>query len=395
MSATIIEPTPSAGLEGGPATPPTTPIAPSANGANRISSLTEAAMAQLAGLSLRELADAAEPSTPTPPVAIESPAAPAESPAIVAGQTPTPPEAVSQPDDAEPSAEVLASLNESGRRALQSEREKRKEARTKLAEALAEIERLKSVQPPVPVEPAALNAVPAATQAPIPSPAPSALPTELAACQTFEAVDACAMQAARQEAMAMQLNTVLVTAGVQAVVDRLKANGVETFRGVPVDQLTGEQLAGQLSSTYEQARLTQLAAGQQKQNLADQNRSFSDALQMVPELRDPKSARGQQFAAILNANPRIRELGSNWPVLLAQQILGMEAVRTRTATTPTPPHPQPVPAAILPSAPSAPRTSVAAVAQPTELDAIRARVTNGRASEADMTRYASLQVRAN
>lgn len=357
-------------------------------------------MAQLAGLSLRELA---EPTViPDLPVAIVSPATPADSPAIVPGTTtePTPTEpAQPNAEDAEPSAEVLASLNESGRRALQSERVKRKEARTKLAEALAEIERLKAVQPQpsnvVPLAP--LNGVPpAATQAPVQSAPPSAVPTELAACQTFEAVDACAMQAVRQEAMAMQLNTVLVTEGVQAVVDRLKANGVETFRGIPVEQLTGGQLAGQLSSTLEQARLTQLAAGQQKQNLADQSRSFADALQMVPEIRDPKSARGQQFAAILNANPRIRELGSNWPVLLAQQILGMEAVRTRTATTPSL-QPQPVPSAITPlaSAPGAPRTSVAAVPQPTELDTIRSRVTSGRASEADMSRYAAMQVRAN
>lgn len=357
-------------------------------------------MAQLAGLSLRELA---EPTIiPDLPVAIVSPATPADSPAPVPGTTtePTPNEpAQLNAEDAEPSAEVLASLNESGRRALQSEREKRKEARTKLAEALAEIERLKAVQPQpsnvVPLAP--LNGVPpAATQAPVQSAPPSAVPQELAACQTFEAVDACAMQAVRQEAMAMQLNTVLVTEGVQAVVDRLKANGVETFRGIPVEQLTGGQLAGQLSSTLEQARLTQLAAGQQKQNLADQSRSFADALQMVPEIRDPKSARGQQFAAILNANPRIRELGSNWPVLLAQQILGMEAVRTRTATTPSL-QPQPVPAAVTPlaSAPGAPRTSVAAVPQPTELDTIRSRVTSGRASEADMSRYAAMQVRAN
>lgn len=348
-------------------------------------------MAQLASLSLRELAS--EPAaTPVVPAANESPAAPVQpaiAPAIVPPQTPEPPTDLN--DDAEPSAEVLASLGDPGKRALQAERDKRKAANAKLTELQAEIDRLKATPAPTPT-PAAVP--PGQTPAPAAA-TPSVVPTELARCETFEQVDACRSHAAELAATAMELNTVLATSGLEAAQAQLKANGVETFRGVPVDNLTPEQLAAGLSATWKAATQTQAAADQQKAVIAGQRQSFGQAVNLLPGLKDPKSVQAQTFDAIVAANPQIKQLGPNWPLLVARQMLGMEAERLRTSPPPVAPVPVLTPApvaALAASAPSAPRTSVAHVPAATELDGIRERVNSGKATEADMSRYAAMQI---
>jgi hypothetical protein len=307
---------------------------------------------------------------------------------------PTPiPDPTTPDDDAEPSAEVMAALGDPGKRALQAEREKRKAATTKLAEAQAEIERLKASTAPQTPTPAAEPP----GEVPIPaSVPPRGVPTELAQCETFEQVDACRSRAAELAATAMELNTVLATSGLDAALAQLKGNGVETFRGVPVDNLTPEQLAKGLSDTWKAATQTQALADAQKAQIHGQRQSFGQAVNLIPGLKDPKSVQAQTFEAIMAAHPQIKQLGPNWPLLVARQMLGMEAERVRN--TPTPPAaplpvltPAPV-AALAASAPSAPRTSVAHVPATSELDGIRERIGKGQVSEADMIRYATAQI---
>lgn len=360
-------------------------------------------MAQAASLSLRALAEASP--TPTTPAAIESPAAPAPLPVEppIAAATVQPPIPIVPPaadDDAEPSAEVMAALGDPGKRALQAERDKRKAATAKLTELQAELARLQQANaapanPPVVPPPGA--AVTSGQPATPPATAPSvAVPTELARCETFEQVDACRANAADLAATAMELNTVLVTTGLEAAQAKLKANGVETFRGVPVDQLTPEQLAAGLSDTWKAATQTQALADRQKAIIHGQRNSFAQAVNLIPGLKDPKSVQSQNFDALVAAMPQVRQLGPQWPLLVAQQMLGIEAARARS----NPPVPNAAPvltpvtaAAPMASAPSAPRTSAAVIAQPTELDALRDRVNTGKATMKDMERYASLQIR--
>lgn len=357
-------------------------------------------MAQAASLSLR--APAEPNATPVPPVAPESPATPATppTPPAIPAAVAQPPPTVQTPgtpgdDDAEPSAEVLAALGDPGKRALQAERDKRKAAIAKQTELQAEIDRLKALTPaaPAPVPPPAAPAQPATPPPTTPS---VVVPTELARCETFEQVDQVRSQAANLQAAAMELNTVLATEGLPAAIENLKANGVETFRGTPVDQLTAAGLAKALSSTWNEAQQTQTLADRQKATIQGQRQSFAQAVNLIPGLKVPGSAQSQLFDGIVAANPQVKQLGPQWPLLVARQILGMEAERARTQpTTPATPPPAvpaitPAPApAMVASAPGAPRTSAAHVPAPDANAELIARLNSGQATEADMAKLAS------
>jgi hypothetical protein len=384
---------PSAALPGGAANPP-------APGASSAPDFTTKPInpAEFHRALAASMAAAETPPTPAPAPAIESPAGVASAPVPPAvpadpgAAAPAAPVPVAEDPDAEPSAEVLASLSESGQRALQAERSKRKEARAELAAAKTEIEQLKAqLQPPA--APAAPQ--PAAPgQPPVPAPAPSAPPTELARCETFEAVDACAMQAITTEAMAMQLNTVLATEGLTAAVEQLRAHGVEKFRGVPLDDLTAADLAGNLSATMRSSREIQMQAHNRKTQIALVGRNFGEAVSLLPALKDPKSAVALEFQAIVAANPRIKELGPNWPVLVANQLIATETIKARTKP-PTPPAPvlTPAPApAALPSGPAAPRTSAATLRTPNEMEALSAKINSGKATKEEVRQYTRLSL---
>lgn len=358
-----------------------------------------------------ELATQANAADPTPanlnlPVPPEgNPAAPAS--ASPAGATGTPPAGqapasapapAADPDDAEPSAEVLVTLSDSGKRALQAEREKRKTARAEAQALRAELEALKAKTPASDPYAVAGSAPDPATAAQLPSlPAPSAAPrpATLAQCQTSAEVDAFTMQAIQRHALASELNTVLATEGLEAVVTKLTSDGVTEFRGKPLAELTAGYVAQQLAQDVLAAEQVKLFAPQQKQFLDQQRASMSEALRLMPELSDPKSKQRQQFNSMVNRTPQLRTLGADWPVLVVQQLLGMEAAATRTATTSRPPAAAPLTPAPAPAtapAPGAPRSVPATARSNSELEEISSRIKSGQASNKDMNRYAALQM---
>lgn len=332
----------------------------------------------LASQSMQAPAPEVAPAEPTPPPA---PVAPEESPvATVAAADPLPAEAEADADA--PSAEVLASLNEAGRRALQAEREKRKEARTEVRLLREQLEALQKqiTQPETP-------ATPPAPEAPTPR---VAVPPVLAECTTFEAVDARAMQAVQQEALAMQLNTTLATQGLDAVIEQFKANGIEKLDNRPLEAYDAGQMAAFLSNKYQQARTVQLNAEPRKQFLVQEARSLEAAVKLVPEIKDAKSPRAQKFAAIVNQNPWLKQQGPNWPQVAATYLLGME--RSQTATT----QPAPVAAAPAPPArpaPSASRITTAALPAPDAGQELSVRLANGTATLEEVQRAAAGQIR--
>lgn len=359
--------------------------------------------AALASLSLARNAEPPPPA-PAPAAAPESPAAiesPATAPAATVATTETPvePAAPSAPvapdEDAEPSAEVLASLSDAGKRALQTERERRKEARAEsrvLRERLEALEKQFATKTPEPIAPA--------TPPSEPAPTPSVQGAPLADCNTFEAVDARAMQAIKQEALAMRLNSVLVTEGLPAVVEQFKANGIEKLGAKTIDEVTAPEMARFLADKFESAREIQVSAEPRKQYLLAQAQSWQSAGKLVPEITDPKHPRAQKFAAIVNGNPWLRAQGPNWPMIAAKYLLGDESA-TKTITTAQPPStaagngvpalpvsPPPAPK----SAPGAPRNSAAAIPKPNEADELAAKLANGTATPDEMNRYASLAV---
>lgn len=388
------DPAPGAGLAAAPENAATSPATPSVPATPAAVPQTEADFAKLASLSLAGPADPA--ATPASPAAPESPAAPATPPAAPGAvvQPPPPvPAASGQPDDdGDPSPEVLASLGDPGKRALQSEREKRKAASARLAEAQAELDRLKAqlaASAPAPETPPAAPATPPTP----PAAAPSApVPAELAGCDTFEQVVAVQSKAAGLAAKAMHVNTVLATEGIEAARDLLAANGVQQFQGVPLDELTAAQLAAGLSGHIEHGMAVQAQADRRKAELVQQRQSFAQACHLVPGLKDPNSASSKAFDALVAANPAVKTLGSNWPLLVAQQLLGIEAAKARLAPPATVPAIAPAAATPAASPPAAPRAAMAHVPPPSAVEALVAKVNNGTATEAEVRHLASLSL---
>lgn len=352
----------------------------------------------------------AEPpaATPPPPAANESPAAPAVTPAPPAVPDPASGLAASaaapsgHPDDEPLPPEVEASLGDPGRRAIQTERERRKAATAKAAELQAELDRLKAQlapapDPNAPPSPAA-PATPGAPATPAAPPAPSAAwPSELARCETFEQVVQAARQASALGSLAMRLNTTLATQGLDAAVEKLRSQGLETFQGIPLEQLTAGDLADRLQQAWDTAEAVRLDAPVRADYLRGERASFGQAVTVLPGLKDTQSAHSKQFNQIVAANPSVKQLGPQWPMLVARQILGMEAeARMRQpAAAPAVPALTPAPAVPVAPPPAAPRhaavTPGVGGAQ-AEVEILRQKIDAGKATEADMDRFASLEI---
>lgn len=283
----------------------------------------------------------------------------------------------------------MATLGEPGKRALQAEREKRKEAKTQLSAANAEIERLKTLIPP----PAPAPGAPAPGEPSTPAPvAPSApVVPALAACKNSAEVDACVMDAIQKQGLAMELNTVLNTQGFDAVVQRFQASNLDNFRGIPLNELTPAILAREFAQTNQQAEEIKLIAPQQRQVLSAERENMLQAVNLVPGLKDPNGELRKAFNALAN-NPAVRALGPEWPVHVAYTLLGRQASRQ----TPAPAIVAPLPATPLPPvvpAPGAPSRSVQPAATPTPADDAAARLANGTATEKDMKTLAAGSLR--
>lgn len=360
----------------------------------------------MAAESLR--APASEPpqpqTAPTAPAAIESPAAPVPAPAVA----PSAAEAVEgspsgQPDeDPEPSPEELATLGDAGRRALDAERTKRRAAREEvksLQGKIAELEARLQAVPAPPTPPVAPSAPDPAVIPPTPN--PPAVPQNLMECQTFDQVDAVTMTALQAKTTATELMLALNANDRTAVVERLKAEGVTALRGQPVDQVDDATLRSVIVHAQSGAEMTLLQAPQRKAALRSEAISFTEAQKLLPGLNQAGSPDFNAFKSALDANPAVRNLGPNWPLLLAQNV-AFHLGRTKTATAPTPPPAGgavPAAAAATPPtpptprpAPSAPRASAAALPPKSELDEVRARLNSGKGTTADMERYARLSM---
>lgn len=190
----------------------------------------------------------------------------------------------------------------------------------------------------------------------------------------------------------MELNTVLNTEGLPAVVERLQASNIEVFRGIPVKELTNATLAHVLAQTYQQAEEIKLSAPQQLEIIDRTRASLGQAVTILPGLKDPNSAVRKEFNALAN-NPAVRALGPQWPVYVAQQILGKEtATRAQAPAAVIPPLPPTPPPATVPG-PGAPRVSVPPPQPASVNDAVEARLANGTATEADMKNLAAASLR--
>ena len=348
---------------------PVAPVSPApVAAASEPSTLNDYAALALKSLSEDPASPAAEPAAP---VNEPSPEATAEAPA-----EPTS-EEIDSPLEAEQPADDMANWTEGEKKlhgALVKERQANKEIRAELREMREALAKLQS-QPAKP----ATEAEPQSPAEPAPS-APSA-PALLQDCHTFEQVDAKAAQAAQTEAQAMRLQNILNRNGVEPVIERLKAGGVDAINGTPIAEASADQIGDFLAAVYEGAKLTQAEAPQRKTWLTQNQQSLMQAVQIVPELNDAKSEAFKAAQRLVQQNPLLRNR-ADWPVVVAKLYLGEQAfnqkAQPKTAPKAAPAKP------VLKPAPSAPRTSTAALPQASSVDTIRQRIANGTATLAEV-----------
>lgn len=328
-------------------------------------------------------------------IANEQPASPAPDPQAT-GQEPSPEAAA--PDPAEPSSETvespeategdepteadMANWTEGEKKlhgALVKERAESKEARAKnreLEARLAEIEKQLNPDKTPPVEPAAPVA-PAATSS----------VAALNDCQTFEDVDAKVAEAANTELKATRLQNMLNRNGVEPVAERLLAEGVKEINGKPVTEADADEIGDFLAAVYEGSKLTQAQAPLRKTWLAHNQQSLQQAVQLVPELNDANSAAYKAAVAIVSQNPQLRSR-ADWPVVVAKLWLGEQVIAAKSKPAPAAPaKAAPARPAARP-APGAPRTSTAALPNPSKRDALSAKIAAGTASMDEVQEYA-------
>ena len=377
-----------------PTTPPAAPSAPATPPANPLTTTTD--FDRYAAEALRAM----ENPSPVPP-APANPAAPAE-PAAVAPESPAtevpppaapadaPPVAGAEADldDPEPSAEELASLSDAGKRALQAERDKRKAAREEVKSLKAQLEALQAqiTQPaPAPAAPSAPEATPSAPSAP-------SVPASLAECRTFDQIAAAELQAVQTKAVASELILAMTQGDRPAVIEGLKAQNVTAIAGTPLEDVSDAQLRSLLVSAHKGCELTITQAPQRRAQLQREAMAFADAGKILPGLGTPNHAAHKAFEAFVRANPNVRQLGPNWPALVAHgvanQMRGASPASVPAAIPATLPPPPPPP-----PPPSAPRTSTATLPAKSELDEIVKRLNSGQGTQADMDRYAVLALR--
>lgn len=320
------------------------------------------------------------PAAPVVPAVAESPAAPA-TPAT---------EPVEPSEDAEPSPEVLASLSDAGKRALEAERTKRKTARADLKAAQDQIAELTArLNPPTPAAPSAPETTPALAPATPPSPA---VPPNLAECRTFDQVDALTLAAIHAKATANKLMMAMNAGERDEVLAGLRAENMEAIDGTPLDRATDKQLREFIVNTNTGADITLRKAPAREAALRQEALSFEEARALLPGLSDQKSADWKAFVSAVQATPAIRQLGPRWPVLVAQNV-AFHLGKTKSATGPLPPPATPpvIPPAPR-AAPSAPRTSMAALPRKSETDGLREKLRSGTMTAREMDRLTTLQL---
>ena len=330
-------------------------------------------------------------------IAGEVPATPSADPAPT-GQEPSPAEPAPDPAEptpteptepaADPTAEEMAGWTEGEKKmhgALVKERTESREARAELREMkeqLAEIQKQIKTPQAQPAEPAA-----PVTQAPTVPVTGNAL----ADCNNFEAVDARVLQAATTAAQAMNLQNALNRHGVEPVLAKLKASGVEQINGNPIDEASADEVGEFLAAVYEGASVTQAQAPIRKNWLVQNQQSLAAAAQIVPELNDVNSPAYKAAIKLVQDNPLLRHR-ADWPVVVAKLYLGEQAFNAKAKPAPAAGKPAVKPA--VKAAPGAPRTSVAALPQPAANGALAKKIADGTASLAEVQQYALAGVHA-
>lgn len=392
-----------------PAATPANPVAPASPAPSAppaaILSGPERTLADYAALARADLArnnTATGPESP-PAIVTPPPSAPPETP--VASQ-PTPPTEPTEPDPTltdEPLPEAQANWTDGERRiygALRKEREKRKELRDENKDLRSRLETLETrltTPPSGAAEPAAT-----APLAPV-----TTTGSVLAECDTFAKVDARAIQAAEHKRLAFELQPVLSQEGAAPVAERLETLGVKEISGVPVREASVGQLSKFLANVYAGAEQVILAAPQQKEFITRQRESIDRAIEIIPELKDPQSARAKKFVAVVSANPWLRASGANWIETAAKLLLVEEGKPMPAPAKPAANgngHSAPdksgaestqVPKAqVLNQAPGAPVRSPAALPKVDEMTELAAKLANGTATTEEFKQWSRLAVRA-
>lgn len=261
--------------------------------------------------------------------------------------------------------------------ALVKERAERKEARKEVRALEQKLEELTAKL--------TTNAPKAEPTGPVadPASAPSA-PDGLADCKTFEEVDRRVVSAAATESQAVRLQQMLNRNGVEAVAEKLKASGVTSIGNTPIDEASADEVGEFLAAVYEGSRMTQAQANVRKDWIVKNNQSVTQAVQIIPELND-KASPAYQFALKTAMENPVLLRNPNWPVTVAEMWLGKQAFSAKTGKPAAPAAPK---AAPKPSAPGAPRTSVAAMPQASQHDALAAKIAAGTASMQEVQQYA-------
>jgi hypothetical protein len=212
----------------------------------------------------------------------------------------------------------------------------------------------------------------------------------LAECVSFEQVDAQVAEASRIELLTHDLQIRLGREERVEVLAALALENVKEINGVPLAEASDRQIGDFLSAAYKGTRLTQNQAQPRKQYLANEDRAVTEAAKLIPGLKDAASAEFKQFKSIVDANAWVRHAGPNWPVVIAQFMLGAAAATKINApgapvkAAVIPPKIEIVPAVPTRKTPGAPRASGAAIPATTEYEAARGRVQKGTATLADV-----------
>jgi hypothetical protein len=176
--------------------------------------------------------------------------------------------------------------------------------------------------------------------------------------------------------------------GVQPVAEKLKASGVTAIGATPIEEANADQIGEFLASVYEAARMTQAQAPIRKNWLAQNHQSLAEAVKIIPDLTDPKSASFKAAQEAVQQNPLLRN-NANWPILIVKHLLGTRALeeRNKPATQPAPAVTPKIPARPSKPAPGAPKTSTSAIPRLNGNDALKTKMADGTATLAEVQEY--------
>jgi hypothetical protein len=185
----------------------------------------------------------------------------------------------------------------------------------------------------------------------------------------------------------VRLQNLLNRNGVEPVVERLLASGVENINGTPVADASADQIGEFLATVYENTEAIKAQAPIRKDWLVQNQQHLLTAVKAVPEFADPNSAAFKAGLRIVQENPALRAR-ADWPVVVAKLFLGEQGFDSKMKPQAAPvPTPKPAPRPTAKPAPGAPKNSVAALPQAGGNDALKAKMANGTATKQEVQEY--------